>query len=458
MHGKDRLDKLTLTWLILPAAMGALGGCAAPDPRQGPDPSAQKPEHEESAAPPAPAKAAAVTRVDEDWEAAGLARDRGISLAEAQRRLRWQVLAPDLSTKLAADLGDQFGGLWIDVQDGDRIKVGVTGKESPGVPRSPVAVMTARIERAVAAAGLTEAVDIVEVRHSMPTLQRTMAWVAAQMRKVNRGTPATVVAGVRTNINAVQLDLPPASEVSEAQRELAATAKERFGDQISLGTSPGHLVSHACTYPNCDAPLRGGVQIHNTGSCTGGFIAKSNVNSQLYQFTAGHCGWADPGSWTAFHADGSAQLIGPMHHWLWYSGGDMAIVEISDMVSWNPQPWVYVTYSADTTLNTQYTISSTNWSVVGQRICVTGAFLGYSDCGTVTDLGVTITETVEGTAVDVDNVGRANYCAVSGDSGAPLYASHVAYGLHIAAFPCDSFFQGIRQAESALNVKVVLSP
>src|SRR5687768_7083413 len=56
-----------------------------------------------------------------------LAKERGISVSEAQQRMGWQQKASDLQDAMASALGpDRFGGLWIGLDD-DRIKVGVTG-------------------------------------------------------------------------------------------------------------------------------------------------------------------------------------------------------------------------------------------------------------------------------------------------------------------------------------------
>ncbi|WP_162907009.1 hypothetical protein [Allorhizocola rhizosphaerae] len=86
------------------------------------------------------------------------------------------------------------------------------------------------------------------------------------------------------------------------------------------------------------------------------------------------------------------------------------------------------------------------------RICTTGAFFGRSDCGYVLQLGVTATYG----GVTVKNLGRGNFRGVGGDSGAPMYAKHTAYGLQVAGYSmCDSLYQGIRAAENKLNVDVL---
>src|SRR5262249_33976189 len=62
---------------------------------------------------------------DIDGETQMFPEDRDIPVPEARRRLGWQVHAPDLAQALQSR--PYFGGLWIDVKDGDRVKVGVAG-------------------------------------------------------------------------------------------------------------------------------------------------------------------------------------------------------------------------------------------------------------------------------------------------------------------------------------------
>jgi hypothetical protein len=55
-----------------------------------------------------------------------VARERGVSLGEAQRRIDWQTAAGRLADELPAVLGARFGGVWID-RATDRVRVGVVG-------------------------------------------------------------------------------------------------------------------------------------------------------------------------------------------------------------------------------------------------------------------------------------------------------------------------------------------
>jgi hypothetical protein len=475
MRDQNAKNTLPLSWFLGPAACVLLAGCMAPDP--GSDASSQATDKGTEPAPEAAVVKASPgpTPVDADWEAAGFARERGITLAEAKRRMGWQVHAPDLAERARADLGERFGGVWIDVADGDRIKVGVTRATSTargsrsvgggsGASSATIAAPTVAVQRSAAAVGLIEGVDAVEVLRPMAALERANTWLSAQIARVNDRAEVTLAAGLRTDLNAVELDVPDQGTLTAAQHDLVTTASVALGDTLVIGSYHGHVATHGCVYPNCDPPLRGGVLISSSDGvfCTGGFTAKSNVNAGLYQFTAGHCGEESltGATWSARASDGSAVALGPMHHWEWDSGGDMAIVLIEDTSTWNPQPWVFVTAGPETTENQTYPITATNWTVVGQRICITGAFFGNSNCGVVTQLGVTATEEdAFGNLSTITDLGRANYCATSGDSGGPLYASNQALGLTSSQYSqCDNLYQGIRQAEANMNVKILLAP
>lgn len=393
---------------------------------------------------------AGVASVD-DGEAAGFARQRGIGLAEARQRLSWQAVAPDLSEAVARDLGTRSGGVWVDVHDGDRVKVGVVGGPDPGTAEI--------VRRAADAVGLaTDGYDLVGVRHPLATIEADNDWLGVEIARVNEGASATLAAGLRPDRNAVELQAPRTGTLTAAQQALVAEARNRLGEKLLVGSYEGRPEPRSCGLVYCNTPLRGGVRISvsGLGSCTSGFAAKSKVDDKRYLLTAGHCGEASgtTANWTTKTYGGSAinYIIGPVWHWQWHGGGDMGIIRVNNATWWDPTAWVFVTDGPDTTRDETYHISSDNVSVLGMRICTTGSFYGNSDCGFVTQLGMTVTYG----GVTVKKLGRASFCGVQGDSGSPMYALHVGYGLQVSGFSeCDSLYQGIRSAELALNVNVL---
>lgn len=385
---------------------------------------------------------------------ADIMRERGVSLGEAQRRTEWQRRAETLQATAATELGsDSFGGVWMGLDD-DRVKLGVVGGATG--PNTASA-------RAVTRSGLDDGADVVPVRYSLNTLTAANDWIAKRFAAANKGQKRTLMTGIRTDLNTVQLGVP-AGKLAPAQQALVDAAKARFGDMLRFETRTGELIPTSCTYPNCDAPLRGGVRIYTRKAgapgkaCTGGFVARSWSDQKLYLFTAGHCvrdGYT--GTWYTRTSNGTEVAIGAVHNWVfgWSGdyGGDMAILRIDSIARWAPQPYVFVTDGPTTVRNELYRIYSTSTTPMHTRICTTGGSYGRTDCGRVLELDVTGNYLGR----EIHRLGRSNICSTEGDSGAPVFSDGKARGLHVARTKntsCDTFFQSISLAEDYLRVDV----
>lgn len=90
---------------------------------------------------------------------------------------------------MAAGLGDRSGGLWIDVRDGDRIKVGVVGGVDPDAE--------AVVRQAAGALGLTDGYDLVSVAYPMAALERDNDWLGDRLAEVSPDAPWPLSAGLR---------------------------------------------------------------------------------------------------------------------------------------------------------------------------------------------------------------------------------------------------------------------
>ena len=406
-------------------------------------------------------------------EVASFAGERAISEAEAEERLRWQLKVPRLSDLAGDRLGPVFGGVWVDVHDGDRIKLGVVGdvdglERDPSEPPLPERdgddathgddprdgligpVDAWRLaQTAIDDADLSGVADVVLVQHSLSDLTAANDWLSSQL--VDSGASGSLIVGLRTDLNAVELQRPRGRALTDVEEQLVAAALAKLGDVLVVGEYAGRVEPRTCTYPYCSSPLRGGNRIHNNGTCTNAFVARSRVDSKVYQFTAGHCVENRSGNWkTRLWPGSSKKVIGPAHNFIFGTAGDMAILRVDE--DWWVSSWVHVTSGPDTTTDTEYEILAERSSFIGMRICTTGASFGRSDCGNVTALGVTASYGGK----TVTNLGRGNFCGVPGDSGAPMYASRNAYGLQVAgASQCDSFYQGIIAAENQMNVNIM---
>jgi streptogrisin C len=388
-----------------------------------------------------------------------LARDRKISISEAQRRIGWQEPAMQLGEELQRALGDRFGGLWFDEAGGGRVKVGLVGGDTSGA--------TALIARRQ----LTAVTDLVAVQHSYAELEQAHAWLSTEIINANprpaKGQISGLASALLIDKNQVQLQLPRGRALNGAQQAAVAAAKRRLGPSLAVGSWSGQARTEDCAWDrvlptwNCDPPLRGGVGMDHPYSagdaiCTAGFNVRSTSDAKWYVMTAGHCGikgtfWygrppnLPSGSWGV--------SIGTMHNSV-YPGptgyDDFGIIENSLELSWwQPGPYVYVHPSPDTTQNVQYIIKGVGGSTKDLRVCISGAVSG-TDCGPVTATGWPV---AGGYAV-------ANYCSTGGDSGGPIFSGGVARGIHHgskkgAAACRDRLYQGVAEAAQQLHVYVV---
>jgi hypothetical protein len=384
-----------------------------------------------------------------DPAVAALAAERGVSVAEAEKRIGWQKRATELESALAGALGaEAFGGVWIGADD-DRIKVGVVG----------TAATSAR--DVATSLKLGDAVDTTPVRYSLAALRTANAALGASLATINADAAWPLEGGYDPSANTVHLGLPPkGGTLTAAQEAFVKDAQARLGGMLRTYSYTERATADGCTFPYCDPPLRAGVRYNPTG-CTLAFMGRRRSDNKFIAFTAGHC---VSGLGATVHssrfADGvTSKTLGVTGANQWGSGGDMALVEIDDPNGWQVRNWVNVGASGSnggvsgSVAKQDYRINGDSESVFGMRICRTGVGSGTS-CGKVNGLGVTLTYG----GVTVNDLGRASYCRAGGDSGGPVYAENVAYGIHVAgSATCTGYYQGIHGAENALGADVSLN-
>jgi streptogrisin C len=389
-----------------------------------------------------------------------LAKDRNISIQEAQRRIGWQDPAVELGEELRRALGDRFGGLWIDPADGGRVKVGIRGSA------------TADARTLIARRQLTAVTDLVPVRHSYADLEAANKRLGEAAAHANRGTSRGIQTGLRVNRNAVHLhlQLPRGHRLTAAQQAVVDTAKQHYGSSLVISYTDRPTRPYACAWVDftdptgrfftCDAPLRAGVFTTHTragtdGFCTTAFYAQSKVNTEKYIMFAGHCrDYGGGGTWYVYQpSTGIRHAVGLVHNSVFDSTGDFAIVHIDNVAGWNPKHWVYVHASADTALDPDYYIIDDAGSAPGIRVCLSGARTG-THCGDVDDVGVR-----DQNFPYTDELAQVDLCAGPGDSGGPIYSNHTARGiLHGGPEGGACFnilYQGVQEAERRLNVNII---
>ena len=394
-----------------------------------------------------------------DPAVASLMVERGLDKAEATRRIGWQERSDDLADAVEAAVGpDLSGGVWIGSDD-DRVTVGVLAAAAPiDALRSTVAALAANV--GLEGAGL----NVVSVRHSLAKLVEASDWLIDRVEAANEGATSLLTAGGYTTAgNVVRLGIPPAPAVlTPAQQAAVAEARQRYGDMLATYTADGSAHADACSAHYCDVPLRGGVRFDGTGGCTLGFIGRSRANGRLYAITAGHCLRVPNGTSTTsrFASGPTNHIIGPARNSVLGRRGDAGIIEITNYTGWKPRAWVYVTKSLavgipGTVRNESYPIRRDGVSRVGLRVCKRGYSRHATSCGRVTELNASVYYTDH--RVTVGGLAVADYCALDGDSGGPVFAGNTAYGIHSGSSnsnQCLTYYQGIRGAENLMGFNV----
>jgi hypothetical protein len=210
----------------------------------------------------------------------------------------------------------------------------------------------------------------------------------------------------------------------------------------------------ACSFPWCDAPLRGGVGMIISGAleCTAGFNTRG-PDGVSFVLTAGHCLAQNPlnTSWYTKMSGGSIHALGVTHNYTALKS-DAGIIRLANPAGWSPAPRVVVFPGNGLSANDNYGIAGAALSSVGNVVCRTGAKTG-SSCGEITEVGYTSSSGTEKLAVV-----RGGVCSVKGDSGGPWFASERALGLQVGttqrSYGCANTYQGVTEALNLMGVSL----
>lgn len=384
------------------------------------------------------------SRTSTDDVALHLSKVRNISIEEARIRAEWQNRAGELNDKLILELPkNDFGGMWID-KDTDRVKVGVlNGSKLGGASRDAVA-------QEVNKSGLNEAVDYVSVEHSYYELRESKEWISQTSQEREAKTDWPLQVGLTPNTNQVLVRIPAdETKRTESLKAVVADIQTRYSDMVATETYKEPASDAAeCNWWFCNSPLRGGVGIKGSVGgyedgidCTAGFNVVGNSGTR-YVVTAGHCAPAGSG-WATETYNYTTKKIGPIHGTLYGQNGiDAMIVEIKESTyNWDVMGKILVRggdhgmngYDSPS-YNEEYDItdSGSSGSLVGERVCVSGAIMGGypsepngGSCGAVHEVDVNLT--ING--ITSTNLVRAGLCVRAGDSGGPVFRLGKALGI-----------------------------
>jgi streptogrisin C len=361
-----------------------------------------------------------------------LVRQYGLSQAEALRRMRVQPTAVAAALDLQARLGLPEGAVWIDHRSGGQVVV-----------RSN-------------AAGAGDVAAAVGRQHGIATVavagDRSPEEIEALAAELAAALQAEGVDGFAVSYDPVTdtfaLGLPPAGTVGEEPppAESAEEITTEIGlspDDVAVEELPD-IQTAACTADgrHCDSPLRGATVVRAvSGSsavyCSGGFVGRSASTGAYVLATAGHCAIGAAGrTWSAYLPTTAAwRDLGGASGGVFGATGDSSVIAVPGVAGWVPGPTIVAGPSSTTpagSLSQSYRVEAIQRPVAGAVLCYSGASSGTS-CGEVTRAGVTVVYPTGSSSVlvnglaEIDLRGRGLMC--TGDSGGPVYANALGFGL-----------------------------
>ncbi len=298
-------------------------------------------------------------------------RDLHLTPEQAQRRLTSEAVAARLEHSLREELGDTFGGAWMN-EDGSKLVVGVTD-----------AARADAVRRAGAEPRL--------VARSEKQLEKVKAELDRNARRASR------------SVHSWYVDVTTNTVVVAAQDSALWSAQSFLAD---LGVTDGSVrVVPSKEEPRTMYDLRGGDAYYpGNARCSIGFSVGGGF------VTAGHCGGVGT---TTSGANGAAQgtVRGST-----FPGGDYGWVQVN--TSWLSQPWVnnYAGGIAN--------VAGSNEAAVGASICRSGSTTGWR-CGTIQAKNVTVNYP-QGA---VYGLTQSNACCEGGDSGGSWLSGDQAQGV-----------------------------
>jgi hypothetical protein len=352
----------------------------------------------------------------------------------------------------------RYGGVWADNRLREyRVQVTSEGDR-------------ASVETALTASGIGAQTQVNVVNSTLSQLDDARQVLDGALRDL---LDAGVVASARdTSTNGLRVMI--AADANGAQRARVASAASSSSVHVDVVDSAEErflLGDTGCRFPNCDLPLRGGVQIHtarvvtpdgtkDVPLCTAGFLVRATSDRVPYLLTAGHCIRSAPSNGWRMDTANRRGLndIGAAHPGaIDDSRGDVGLIRLNATTSGSRRNSIYVEGAKGQTnlnlaRNESYKIRRADFNKDGDMVCFMGR-TSKAKCAVIIDNSMSF----DGT----DNLAAIDTCADLGDSGGPVFFKNLAYGIIKGRRvnkrgEClgQSFYTGARQAEGLMNVKI----
>ena len=374
-------------------------------------------------------------------DVAALAEEEGVTLEEAELRMRLETAAMALQASVGQRWPDTHGGMWLQTGGPPGLVVAFTkdAEANQAILRAafefPELLRTQTVERSRA--------DL-EAQHSRMVEERDQLAAGKQPSGIADavvGTGGSYALGIRESKNAVMVYLP------EVTSELRSAFEQTYGHDVVLEERA--IEPLACTPTDCRYTLRGGLKIPpaaplTTHGCSSAFAAFSPNN--YYLLSAGHCDDVQRyhagehfGRVTAEREAGSvdAERIYRPYPNGWYVGADIVV----DTTNLRPIHH-HITWS-NTMENTW--IGKSGWR--------TGTTRGY-----ILDKDVSVIYIIPSSRFILTDL-----CARGGDSGGSVFRGDTAYGIVSGGNGlCDEdaamVFGNIVYAIDAVQLQLLASP
>jgi len=381
--------------------------------------------------------------------AAELAQQSGISVAQVEQDLVVQQRAGNIVKQLEGRLGSGYSGVWFDPATA-RFHVGLAPQTN-----------AATAEAVMSDAGVMSNTALDPVKHTWAEVEAAQSSWSTQLQSLAHRQQAEVIADPR--INGIRIELASnlsATTVEQTRQSAAATGVT--ADVVPVAPSSLEIKPVSCRFPYCERPLRGGIQIQATPEhgyetiCTAGFFVR-DANNYPYLLTAGHCvypkessGWRN--AWGTSYPGGLTGCgLGRQIAQILSTGGDAAVIETegceppapeTDIAAWN--------------IEENYLIHNTPYSAyVGLFECHIGR-TSASKCGYVeaANVGVSVNYTDVGMGIiAVQHEDWLCTSSAAGDSGGPWAAGHYGTAIETAGSSgCNSYGDELSYAMAALGV------
>jgi len=299
-------------------------------------------------------------------------RDLGLSEVQVKRRLAFEAAAPRIESALKAEMGNRFGGAWVN-KDGSQLIVGVTNEADAALVRSAGA----------------------EPQLVSRTLEKLDQVKAELDRNMQSAGP---------DIHSWYVDVTTNSVVVLAAE--SALFSPSVANFVALAGKDSGMIQ---VVPSAEAPqtfynLVGGQAYYINGSsrCSIGFAV--TVGGFV---TAGHCGGYGA-STTGYNGVAQGTFQGSS-----FPGNDYAWVRTN--TSWTSTSMVNGTTTR---------VAGSTVAPVGSSICRSGSTTGWR-CGSVQALNATVNYS-QGS---VYGLTRTSVCAEPGDSGGSFISGSQAQGV-----------------------------